>query len=442
MSKDLARLSFVLFLSLIAGYISGHVFIGLFIGLLLYILWHLQSLNNLLLWMKQEKRVYPPDVPGLIDDITTQFYKLRSRHKKRKKKLTNYLKRFRLTTQALPDAILILGENNEIKWANDKAEEYLGIVHREDMDQRVVNLVRHPSLVEFLKNNRYQKDEIESCINVVSPINKEMQLEVRLVHFGKSEKLLMARDISSSFRINKMRTDFISNASHELRTPLTVISGYLESFEDDFENAGSPDDFKRIIQMKSQAQRMSRLIDDLLNLATLETTEQLSNSESINVPEMLRSVIDAARSVGTEPGHEFKVNEDKELWLQGNRDQLYSVFSNLVFNAVNHTAPTGIITVSWFQSGSNGVFEVKDTGPGISPEHISRLTERFFRVDKSRSRDKGGSGLGLAIVKHILAIHESNLEIESTLDQGSTFRVIFPKSLLIRADTGESRASN
>ncbi len=432
MSKDLTRLSFVLFLSLITGYISGYVFLGLFIGLLLYILWHLQSLNNLLLWMKQGKRVYPPDVPGLIDEITTQFYKLRNRHKKRKKKLTSYLKRFKLTTQALPDAIVILGDNNEIKWANEKAGEYLGIKYGEDIDQRIINLVRIPSLVQFLKKNIYQNEETESCLNIISPVDKELHLEVRLIHFGKLEKLLMARDISSSVRLNKMRTDFISNASHELRTPLTVITGYLESFEDEFSSEKFSAEHKRVLRMKSQALRMNRLVDDLLNLAALETTESITNSEEINVAEMLSTVVDDVFSSASEIGHETILEIDKELWLQGNHDQLYSVFSNLILNAVNHTEPPGVITIRWYENKNAGVLEVIDTGAGIDPEYIPRLTERFFRVDKSRARKKGGSGLGLAIVKHILAIHVSSLEIESKLGEGSAFRVKFPKSLLIK----------
>jgi len=430
--KDLTRLGIVLVCSLIIGAVTGYVFFCLFIGILLLYFWHIKSLNNLLLWMKQGKRVESPNISGLIEDITIQFFNLRNRHKKRKKKLTNYLKRFKQTTQALPDAILILGENNEIKWANEKAKEYLGINYQEDIDQRVINLLRIPALVDLIKNNQIYDKESEYSIEIVSPINRELQLEVRLINFGFSEKLLMARNISSINKINKMRTDFISNASHELRTPLTVILGYLESFEDEIDIKKYPDANKRILMMKSQAERMNRLIEDLLNLASLETTDELRNIETINVSEMLSSIVDAAVSVSGNSKHEFIVDVDQSLWLHGNKNQLYSAFSNIILNAVNHTAPPGVITVRWYLKDNCGFLEVEDTGEGIYPEYIPRLTERFFRADKSRSSAKGGSGLGLAIVKHILSNHSSTLEIESNLGKGSLFRIKFSDEMVLK----------
>jgi two-component system, OmpR family, phosphate regulon sensor histidine kinase PhoR len=432
LNKDLARLSIVILGSLIIGIISRYILLSLVIGLLVYTLWYTYTINNLITWMIKGKKSDPPNVSGLINDIANQVYSLKNRHKKRKKKLTSYLKRFKVTIDALPDAIIILDDQNEIKWANEKAEEYLGIIYLENVDQCVVTLIRTPALLELIEKNHTNNDASEFSINIPSPVDRKIQLEIRLIIFGKSEKLLVARNITKNYKINKMRTDFISNASHELRTPLTVITGYLESFDDELTEEKFPDVFKRIEQMKSQSLRMNRLVEDLLSLALLETTEELNNVESINMAEMLASIIDMAESVAGADKYEIKLNVEKNIWVKGNRNQLYSALSNIILNAVNYTSSPGVITVRWSVSKNIGKLEVEDTGIGIQPEHIPRLTERFFRVDKSRSRDLGGSGLGLAIVKHILAAHKLNLEIESKLGIGSIFRIIFPESLIVR----------
>ncbi|NNE38358.1 MAG: phosphate regulon sensor histidine kinase PhoR [Gammaproteobacteria bacterium] len=434
MKQDIIRLAFVLSASLILGVLTGHIFLFLTIGLLIHSLWYLKYLNNLLLWIKQGKRLDPPEVPGLIDDITREFLNLKNRHKKRKKKLTTYLKRFKETTQALPDAIVVLGDNDVIEWSNDKARDYLGIIQSKDIGQRIGNLVRHPSLIEFLKQYHDSKDRSETSIELNSNINKNIYLEVRLVPFGKAGKLLVARDITSIYRINKMRTDFIANASHELRTPLTVISGYLESFEDDFSEEDQPGVGSRIKQMRTQTERMRRLIEDLLKLSVLETTDELLTCENVRVPDILRNITDEAKAVSKNQNQKFMLDVDENLWVGGDRNQIYSAFSNLVINAVQHTPVGGSIYVRWYENDDGGVLEVEDTGEGISPEHISRVTERFYRVDRGRSREKGGTGLGLAIVKHSLANHGAKLHVESEIGKGSQFKIIFPSDALIRKD--------
>jgi two-component system phosphate regulon sensor histidine kinase PhoR len=401
MKQDYTRLAFVLIISVFFGLIFGNVFLFLSMSLLLYVLWQIRVLNNLLQWIKNGKSQEPPDVSGLNDEILNQYENLKIRHKKRKKKLTSYLKRFKETTQALPDAIIVLGENNEIEWANSKAELYLGINHSLDKGQRINNLIRHPNLANFL---------------------------------NQKKKSFFARDITKIHKINKMRSDFIANASHELRTPLTVISGYLESFEDEFSEKELIEEGRRVTKMRTQAERMRRLIEDLLNLSSLETNEEPRHTEPVKIPDIITNIINEARAISGIVSHKFNTELDDELWMKGDRGQIYSAISNIVFNAVQHTPDLGNITIKWCLINNEGVLEVIDTGEGISPENIPRITERFFRVDSGRSREKGGTGLGLAIVKHILVNHKSRLEVESTLGKGSVFRFRIPNSLIIQKD--------
>lgn len=434
MKQDYLRLALFLLPALLAGWMAGKISLFLVIGLLLYVVLLHRALARLLNWMKQGNDIEGPDLPGIIDQVSRQFAFLKVRHKRRKKKLSKYLKRFRETYQALPDAIVVLGEEDEIEWANGKAVEYLGIQNNRDQGQRLVNLIRHPSLVRFLRNSSEAGAEPESSLELVSPVNNETHLELRLVSFGRNNKLLVARDITKIYRINRMRTDFIANASHELRTPLTVISGYLESFEDDFAGDEAASERGRILQMRKQAERMRRLIEDLLKLSSLETTEKQAETAPIRVPDLLRHIVEEARTISIDGPHHFVQEVDENLWLEGDRNQIYSAISNIVNNAVQHTPGEGTITVRWFHGKRGGVLEVQDTGEGISPEHIPRLTERFYRVDRGRSREKGGTGLGLAIVKHILARHKAKLEVESQPGEGSLFRICFPKSLIIHKD--------
>jgi len=439
LKADIYRLIGVLIISLLIGLVIDQVFACLFVGLFTLGYFYYRKLQELLIWMRSLRDVEPPYLPGLFDAITDQFELLRGRHKKSKIKLSTYLRRFKQATQSLPDAVVVLGENDEIEWSNSKANVYLGIRNPQDRSQRIINLIRHPNLVRFMREFDQKDQKFEKSLELISPVNKDMHLELRLVFFGDAGKLLVARDITKIYRINRMRTDFIANASHELRTPLTVISGYLESFEDDFSGIESAATSARIRQMRKQADRMKRLIEDLLKLSSLETTEHVNQREPVRVPDLLGGIIDEARAISGDSTHHFQVDADRDLWIEGDRNQIYSAIANIVNNAVQHTADKGQITLRWFAGNNGPVFEVQDTGEGISAEHIPRITERFYRVDSGRSRDKGGTGLGLAIVKHILARHNARLEVESEPGAGSTFRICFPASLMLRKDVFNDR---
>lgn len=430
MNEDIRRFAVVFSFSLLIGLIVQQVAICLLGGVLLFLIWHYRVLRQLHLWLQRRGGGNPPELPGIVDEICREIDFLRERHKSRKDKLAGFLRRFQDATAALPDAVIILGDYGVIEWANEKAAEYLGIRWPQDGRQRIVNLIRNPDLSAFLNRTGRFKDNAERGLQFESPVNSDQILEFRLAPYGDNQKLLVARDITSIQRINQMRKDFIANASHELRSPLTVISGYLEGLDED--NSELPEAVKsQIRQMRKQSERMQRLIDDLLTLSVLETTPEQREVENVPVPEMLTSVYQEAEGLSGIMEHIFYLETDPTLWLRGNQRELYSAFSNLVFNAVQYTPPQGIIRLRWYADNEGAHFSVSDNGPGIPPEHISRITERFYRIDKGRSRDKGGTGLGLAIVKHVLARHGAHLHIESQVGKGSTFRCDFPDRNII-----------
>ena len=430
MWEDIWRFSGLILFSLLMGFITQQVAVSLIAGLFLYIIWQHRILKHLLVWVQKRGGHAPPELPGIIDDICREIDFMRMRHRQRKDKLSGFLRRFQEATSALPDAVLVLGEHGAIEWANQKAAEYLGVRWPQDGGQRIVNLVRHPDLSHFLGSAGGSGADADRSLQLESPINPDQILEFRMAPYGEAQKLLMARDVTSIQRADQMRKDFIANASHELRTPLTVIYGYLESFEDEIE------DFPEILrsqvrQMRQQTERMQRLIEDLLTLASLETSPVQTDDEMVMVPDLLAGIHQEAQGISGIMEHIFYMDCDQNLLLRGNQREIYSAFSNLVLNAVQHTPEHGIIRLRWYADKDGAHFAVTDNGEGIAPEHISRITERFYRVDKGRSRDKGGTGLGLAIVKHIMARHGGSLYIESQMGKGSTFRCDFPAHRIV-----------
>jgi two-component system phosphate regulon sensor histidine kinase PhoR len=425
MWEDFWRLSGVVLFSLLMGFITHQVAICLVAGLFLYIVWQFRILKHLLVWLQKRGGHAAPELPGIIDDICREIDFMRMRHRQRKDKLYGFLRRFQEATSALPDAVIVLGEYGAIEWANHKATDYLGIRWPQDGGQRIVNLVRHPDLSLFLGSTGGGDADANRSLQMESPINPDQILEFRMAPYGEGQKLLMARDVTSIQRADKMRKDFIANASHELRTPLTVIYGYLESFEDEI------DDFpeiqrSQVRQMRRQTERMQRLIEDLLTLSSLETSSVQTDDEMVVVPDLLAGIHQEAQGISGIMEHIFYLDCDQDLLLRGNQREIYSAFSNLVLNAVQHTPEHGTIRLRWYADRDGAHFAVTDNGEGIAPEHIVRITERFYRVDKGRSRDKGGTGLGLAIVKHVMARHGGSLYIESQPGKGSTFRCDFP----------------
>jgi len=379
----------------------------------LYLAWHLYYSWRLVSWLGKQTKKLPYHVPGIWGYV---FYRLEVRKRKaseRKKQIARLLKQFRASTSALPDATIVLNRNFQIQWVNDVSGEIMGI-RKTDTGQPIVNLVRSPVFAEYLE----QKDYSEP-LQLVSVINHEKRLLLRVIPYEGDQYLLQIRDITERHRLEMMRRDFIANASHELRTPLSVLQGSIEQLE---QYASTEPAFgKPLERMRRQSERMMRILQDLLILARLEGGRHEA-LQLVSLTAVVNEVADEARiASGSLGGHRFDVSIAPEIFLQGTREDLYAAISNLVMNAVRYTPAAGDIRIVLERTGGGARFLVSDTGPGILPQHLPRLTERFYRVDVGRSRESGGTGLGLSIVKHVLERYHSQLEISSIPGKGSTF---------------------
>jgi two-component system phosphate regulon sensor histidine kinase PhoR len=425
--RDIWRLVLLLAVTLAVGALFDRGIESLALALAGYIAWLHRSLHGLLAWLRDSKRHKPPEPEGVFEEIAIEIDYLRERHKKRKKKLANYLKQFQQATRALPDATVVLDEDGAVQWANAAAAKHLGVRWPEDMDQRITNLIRLPIVRDFV-----QEHALTETIEIASPTNPNRFLSVLLAPYGKDQWLFVARDITQLHRANQVRSDFVANVSHELRTPVTVFKGYLESLLDQ-KKLCPPTWLTPLEHMSSHAERMQTLIEELLLLSRLEREDHAPNMQPILVSEMLSEILKQARMLSGSRDHLFSLEADPLLCIRGNRNEIYSAFSNLVFNAVHYTPARGVIQVRWYGNDAGAHLEVEDNGVGIPEEHLDRITERFYRVDPSRARSDGGTGLGLSIVKHVLLRHDATLEVRSVAGEGSTFQCDFPPAAIVEA---------
>ena len=289
-----------------------------------------------------------------------------------------------------------------------------------DIGQSVGNLIRFPTFIAYLRGGNF-----DTPIQMPAPGNQQLILSLRLIPYGDDQRLLVARDVTRLQHLERMRRDFVANVSHELRTPLTVVAGYLESLLDDEHDEAAQRWHRTLQSMYEQSIRMQGIVEDLLMLSRLETQAQPEQSVPVAVPGLLAQVREDAQRLSGTQAHQISLEADPGLWLMGSDSELRSLFSNLAFNAVRYTPPGGRIQLRWYGDTQGAHFEIQDTGIGIAAHHIPRLTERFYRIDVGRSRGSGGTGLGLAIVKHVLLRHDGQLEVESELGKGSTFRCDF-----------------
>ena len=392
--------------------------------LLLYLARHLWHLYRLERWLRAGGLHKPPDSHGIWVEIYYDFYRLKRRDKQRKKRLGKILSRFRKATAALPDATAVLGEDNEIVWFNKSAGRFLGLKSN-DRGQSIGNFVRDPIFTAYLALREY-----DHSVTISSSKDPNIVLRIRIIPYGGGLRLLLAQDVTRFQQLQRTRRDFVANVSHEMRTPLTVIRGYLETLLDIDELPRKQFDHA-VKSMLDQSSRMQSLIDDLLWLTRLETKESIASNSSFDLNRLLLAVCEEANTLsGGNPKVELFVHSDADL--VGNEKELHSAFSNLVINAVKYSGLDTTVTVTWIDDGDGARLDVKDTGEGIAAIHIPRLTERFYRVDVNRSRNQGGTGLGLAIVKHVLARHEAELKITSTLGEGSCFSCYFPQSRVVK----------
>ena len=409
------------------GWLAGHVVLGMLLGTGAYLAWNLYNQNRLEHWLREGRKLEPPTSQGLWGEIFNGIYRLQKRQRRRRKRLAEILQGVRETINAMPDGALILQDHGEIQWWNEAARELLGLQWPRDEGQRIDNLVRLPEFSAFIREHRAGA----SSINVRSPEDENVMLEIRVIPYGINQRLMLVRDISRLYQLERMRRDFVANISHELRTPLTVIHGVSETLEDELRER-LPDAAQSLQLIQQQTGRMQRLVDDLLLLSRLETDRKPVQRELLDIPRVLKLIVDEARTLSAGQGHEITLDCDPDLTLYGEESELRSALSNLVFNAVKYTPEGGRIRVCWHAEHSGAVFQVEDTGPGIPAHHLPRLTERFYRVDGGRSSRTGGTGLGLAIVKHVLGRYEARLSVASEPGKGSTFACHFPASVTVR----------
>ncbi|MEO8418662.1 MAG: phosphate regulon sensor histidine kinase PhoR [Methylophilaceae bacterium] len=389
-----------------------------------YLASHLYWLHQLVEWLKKPDLSTMPPGTGIWEDVFAAIYHEQRRHSRSQTQLSSALDRFRHAASALPDGVVLLNGDDQIEWCNPPAEFQLGLKLPQDAGQPISYLVRHDDFIQYLQNTDYAEP-----IKLKSSRNPEITLEIQLVPFGTKQKMLICRDISQLEKLEIMRRDFIANVSHELRTPLTVVGGFLETLLD--MDGAVPDNMRAYFgMMQDQTGRMRRLVEDLLMLSQLESSQAVPQETEIDVSPLLTMIMNEAQSLSS-GRHRLSLEADPTLCLTGAAEELHSAFGNLVSNAIRYTPEGGEIIISWKTRGHEAVFSVQDSGIGIEQLHIDRLTERFYRVDHSRSRETGGTGLGLSIVKHILTRHQARLEIQSVLGQGSTFSAVFPKARLL-----------
>lgn len=420
------RAILVLLLALAIGMLTGYMWPAVAVGLTGLLAWHTLQAVRLFRWLEEDEETQPHFSSGLWRELSLKLRSLTLRNRKRKKTLSRFFKRLRGAARAFPQATIVLGREGEIEWCNPAAARLLDLHWPSDRGLQLSERIQHPELFGYLK-----REEFEQPFEFSPPNNRAMVLSLTVTPFGKKryQRLLVIQDITRIHNLDRTRRDFIANASHELRTPLTVIYGYLEALADE---ATPSEEWRRPLElMQQQTERMQHLVNDLLALSRLETDPSAPVREPVNVPRLLREMVDDVSKSAADSQHPLHLEIDPKLWIKGAADELQSVFSNLVSNAIQHTPPGTEIRISWRQEAAGPCFEVRDNNGGIEKHHIPRLTERFFRVDKARSRASGGTGLGLAIVKQILQRYGGQLLIDSEPGVGSSFKCRFPASLLI-----------
>lgn len=388
-----------------------------------HIIWHYYYLKILNNWLWNSKSTVLPHGKSEWEHAFIGIHNMQQRHRKRRNNLASVISRFREGSEALPDAVVVFHKNGEIIWCNRLAQFQLGFKWPEDSGDNITNLIRNPLFVEHLKSNDY-----DLPLDLPSPINVDKTLEFRVMPYAQHQRILIVRDVTSYRQLDEQRRQFVANVSHELRTPLTVLQGYIEILTMQSE-AGTRQE-KTVAVLEQQTTRMCSLVEQLMTLSKIEGAASIDLDEQVNVPAMLKQIENEVTALEGNKKLQINFSVEYKLQLLGDEMQLRSAMANLIYNALNYTPKNGAIKVIWRTCETGAYFCVMDNGDGIAPEHILHLTERFYRVDESRSRDTGGSGLGLSIVKHALSHYDSELNIESNLGEGSQFSFIIPKSYL------------
>jgi two-component system phosphate regulon sensor histidine kinase PhoR len=420
--REIKLLLLLLLAAMIAGLVTDQTKALLFLVTLVALISQIRQITRFENWIKRGGKGAYPKAKGIWEEIYYHVYRIKKNEKKRKKKLGKMIDQFRKSTEALPDAAVVLGGTDEIEWENKAAREVLGL-KQSDKGQRIPNLIRFPEFISYLRSGNYNE-----AVIIPSPVDDRITLEVRIVAYGAGLRLLLAQDVTQLKKMERMRKDFVANVSHELRTPLTVLKGYLETLQD-MDDRNSPLLTTSFKEMQAQTERMQHLVDDLLLLTRLET--QQKKPQCINIPDLLSQICKEGDTLeNADRRIELTLQSDAHIF--GEEQELRSAFTNLLSNALKYSQEVSVVKVRWFQSNDTIVLEIEDQGEGIAAADIPRVTERFYRCEVKRSRKVNGTGLGLAIVKHVLIRHDAKLNILSELGKGSCFSCYFPVTRLCR----------
>jgi two-component system phosphate regulon sensor histidine kinase PhoR len=394
----------------------GHPWAGVACAALLAWGWQAWRLRALLGRLGGRQRFRVPESAGAWDEVERLMARAQQDLRARRRRLVGMLRAYRALADALPDAVIVAERDSQrIAWFNGAATRLLGLRYPADIDAPLGERLQPMPVARWLASGRMA----EPLGDVPSPLDPSVRLSLRLVPYSDDLWLLIVRDVSRLTRLEEMRRDFVANVSHELRTPLTVVHGYLEMLDP----ADNPEWAPMLAEMQRQSQRMTQLVEDLLALSRLESRDSL-DEEPVPMASMLATLRREAEAL-SQGRHQVEVADAAGVDLWGSVRELHSAFSNLVSNAVRYTPAGGTIRIEFRRDGEGAVLAVTDSGYGIPAAHLPRLTERFYRVSASRSRDSGGTGLGLAIVKHVLGLHQARLAIESEVGRGSTFACVF-----------------
>ncbi|HEX5464055.1 MAG TPA: phosphate regulon sensor histidine kinase PhoR [Burkholderiales bacterium] len=393
---------------------------------------HARNLHRLDAWLRGPVPAPVPAASGAWESVFVALHRFARLRARKESELALALDRFRNAAQALPDGVVALDGTHHIEWNNAAAQGHFGIERQRDAGQPILSLVRQPEFRAYLEAGDYDEPLVLRSGRESEPI-----LSLQLVRYGGDRKLLISRDVSELERVTTVRRDFVANVSHELKTPLTVVAGFLETIED---TDPAPEQLQHYVDlMLAQTRSMQRLIEDLLVLSALENSGNALREERVDVARLLQTVHDEALTLSAGQ-HRITLAIAPGAVLRGAEAELHSAFGNLMSNAIRYTPAGGSIELGWRIAEGSGVFSVTDSGIGIHSRHIARLTERFYRVDRSRSRATGGTGLGLAIVKHVIMRHQANLDVVSEPGKGSCFSVRFPANRVIVVDPERSAA--
>jgi two-component system, OmpR family, phosphate regulon sensor histidine kinase PhoR len=423
--QSLLRLVLVYALAALAGWWTGHLAGCLLLatlGVAARSYWRLFRVARFLDWRRQLRTVHGQ---GLWAALETLVFRRQTETRARARRLVGLLRAYRQAATAMPEGALVVDRASlDVVWFNKAAKRLLSLRYPQSLHHRVTTLWPDAMVAEWLRAGRAD----DTLPDVAAPHDPDLRLSLRLLHYSPREWLVVVRDVTQLVRLEQVRRDFVANVSHELRTPLTVIHGYLDMMEPDENPEWAP----MVSEMRKQSQRMSELLEDLLTLSRLESHDHLAE-ETVAMAPMLATLRREAEAL-SQGRHQVLVLDEAGCDLNGSAKELHSAFSNLVSNAVRYTPAAGRIEIAFRRSPDGGaVLSVRDSGFGIPAEHLPRLTERFYRVSTSRSRESGGTGLGLSIVKHVLGLHQARLGIESDVGRGSTFNCIFgPERVLAR----------